>query len=253
MIKSIITAFSMYSKIPMPRLSLQEEDMKHAIVFLPWIGAVIGLLIYGCSVLFPLFEIPVAAQGLLYTAIPLLLTGGFHFDGFMDTKDALCSYKSKEEKLEILKDPHIGAFAVIHSAICGLLWVAGMYIICHAGNEEFLVLYCLVFPLARSVCGFLCLVLKPAKNTGMLHMETKKATKADAMAVLGEAILVLAVIFWRNLQAGVVFIFCCACFVLYYKQLCEKQFGGVTGDTAGYFIVVSEEILVAAIAVLSLV
>ena len=46
-------------------------------------------------------------------AIILLVTGGIHMDGYMDTMDALHSYGSREKKLEILKDSHIGAFAVI--------------------------------------------------------------------------------------------------------------------------------------------
>lgn len=43
----------------------------------------------------------------------LLITGGIHIDGYMDTMDAVHSYGNREKKLEILKDSHIGAFAVI--------------------------------------------------------------------------------------------------------------------------------------------
>ena len=46
-------------------------------------------------------------------AIPLMITGGFHVDGFMDTMDAFHSYQEKEQKLNILKDSHIGAFAAV--------------------------------------------------------------------------------------------------------------------------------------------
>ena len=45
--------------------------------------------------------------------IPIIITGGIHLDGLLDTADALSSYKSMEEKLEILKDSHTGAFAII--------------------------------------------------------------------------------------------------------------------------------------------
>ena len=59
------------------------------------------------------------------TAIPLLVTGGFHVDGFLDTCDALHSYQPRDRKLEILKDSHIGAFAVIMLALYGLIFVGG--------------------------------------------------------------------------------------------------------------------------------
>ena len=40
-------------------------------------------------------------------------------DGYMDTMDAFHSYQPKERKLEILKDSHIRAFAVIMLAVYG--------------------------------------------------------------------------------------------------------------------------------------
>ena len=125
-IKNIIVAFSLYSRIPMPIFEWKEEDMKHNIIFLPWIGAVIGGICLGLNVLFGHIKIPFVCELAVFSVVPLLITGGFHVDGFMDVQDALKSYKSKEEKLEILKDPHIGAFAVIRLVIYGLIWIAAL-------------------------------------------------------------------------------------------------------------------------------
>ena len=87
--------------------------MKHNLIFLPWVGIVIGLITTGLFFLKGLFtNIPMMAWVIIYSLIPIIITGGFHLDGFMDTEDALKSYKSREEKLNILKDPHIGAFAM---------------------------------------------------------------------------------------------------------------------------------------------
>lgn len=58
--------------------------------------------------------------------IPVLITGGIHLDGLLDTADALSSYKTKEEKLEILKDSHAGAFAII-IGICWFVLDFGIY------------------------------------------------------------------------------------------------------------------------------
>ena len=51
-IKSFFIAFSMYSKIPMPQFQWKDEDMRYALCFFPWVGAVIGALWYlwKCSV-----------------------------------------------------------------------------------------------------------------------------------------------------------------------------------------------------------
>ena len=46
-IKSFIIAFSMYSKLPMPHTEWNEEDMRYVMCFFPWIGIVIGAVVYG--------------------------------------------------------------------------------------------------------------------------------------------------------------------------------------------------------------
>ena len=45
-IKAMLIAFSMYSRIPMPQFTWKEEDMNYMLCFFPWVGAVIGGLIY---------------------------------------------------------------------------------------------------------------------------------------------------------------------------------------------------------------
>ena len=62
------------------------------------------------------------------------MTGGIHLDGFMDTKDALNSYGSREEKLRILKDSRVGAFAVIRLALYLLIFLAAAAQIAASGR-----------------------------------------------------------------------------------------------------------------------
>ena len=103
--------------------------MSYAMIFFPWIGAVIGIVTYG---IFCLREW-CAAWGTgvseftftdLMVAAPVWITGGIHMDGFLDTQDALGSCQTKERRLEILKDPHAGAFAILSCAL---------YFLCYAG------------------------------------------------------------------------------------------------------------------------
>ena len=101
-LKSFIIAFSMYSQIPMPQFEWKEEDMKYMLCFFPLVGAVIGLCLYGWEKLCTGMEINGLCRTLVGTAIPLLLTGGIHVDGYMDTMDAFHSYQSRERKIEIL-------------------------------------------------------------------------------------------------------------------------------------------------------
>lgn len=122
--ESFIIAFSMYSRIPMPRTEWTEAGMQYALCFFPAIGIVIGAVV--CVFMWiaqqvRLGEIAVCCIG---TAIPLLITGGIHMDGFLDTTDAHSSFADREKKLEILKDPNTGAFAVIGYGVYLLLYLS---------------------------------------------------------------------------------------------------------------------------------
>ena len=103
LLKAMVIAFSIYSKIPVPQFEWKEEDMEYMMCFFPWIGGVIGLLFYGWAVLCEKLAIGNVCYALIAAAIPLMISGGFHVDGYMDTMDAFHSYQSREKKLEILK------------------------------------------------------------------------------------------------------------------------------------------------------
>mgnify|MGYP002511682643 CR=1 FL=1 len=122
-LKSFFIAFALYSQIPVLRFPWKEEDMKYTFCFFPWIGAVIGGCVYIWNRLCGIWGIGNGARTAVGIVLPLVITGGFHLDGFMDTMDAFHSYEPEERKLQILKDPHIGAFAVIMLAVYGLAYM----------------------------------------------------------------------------------------------------------------------------------
>ena len=95
---SLVIAFSMYSKIPMPRVEWTEENRKYAICFFPLVGLVTGGLCYVWFLICGHLQAGTLLFSAGMAAIPLFLTGGIHVDGFMDTMDAFHSYQDKEKK-----------------------------------------------------------------------------------------------------------------------------------------------------------
>lgn len=248
-IKNIIVAFSLYSQIPMPRFEWNEDDMKHNIVFLPWIGIVIGLVMWLFLYLTRMIELPVICRLAVYSLIPLIITGGFHLDGYMDVQDALKSYKSADEKLEILKDPHIGAFAIIRLAIYSLVWIAAEAVCLESGRDVCIYTFFLIFFMARATSGMVVLKLKHAKKDGMLNMETEKSTGIDFCMCSIQAVVAILLAAWVNWKLAVILLCVLLLHFFYYKRLCYVQFGGITGDTTGFYIVTLEEWLLVATAV----
>lgn len=172
--KSIAIAFSLYSKIPMPQFPWEEKEMRTMLCFFPWIGGVIGLILYGWYTFCDAYSIGEYCYLSIGMAIPLLITGGFHMDGFLDTMDALHSYQERERKLEILKDSHVGAFSIIMLVLYGLIY-GGCFSEIH--NPRMLAIFCSGFFLARSLSGLSVLFFSPAKKDGMLSFFSRSADK----------------------------------------------------------------------------
>lgn len=253
--KSVAIAFSMYSKIPMPNFRWDEENYKHGIAFLPLVGMVIGGLSLLAAKALDLLELPAAVIAISTALVPLVLTGGFHLDGFMDVKDALSSYQDREKKLEIMKDPHIGAFAVIGAGVQLLIWLGAAYVLVYRAFDSDMtgILWGFYgsFPLVRAVCGIISIVFPRAKKDGMLAMETGKSGVVDICILTIFGILSLVYMFRMNFFGGICAVASLAVYTPFYKHNCDRNFGGVTGDTAGYFVVTAETVILVVLAVFS--
>lgn len=246
--KSLIIAFSIYSRIPVPQFTWEEEDMKDMMCFFPWVGAAMGGAVWLWHFLCSAFAVDALCRSAVGTAIPLFLTGGFHADGFMDTMDAFHSCQSRERKLEILKDPHIGAFAVIRLAAFGLVWFGAFSQI---RDDRLMGIVCAGFFLARCLSGIGVVSFPSAKPDGMLHQFAKTAQKRRVRTALCvQALLCILLMLWLFLPAGAVCAGAALLSFLYYYRRTKKELGGITGDTAGYFVLICEGSMMAAAAVL---
>ncbi len=238
-LQTIAVAFSMFSNIPMPQFPWTEKNMRYSLVAFPLIGGVIGGVCYLVWLGANALGLPQVLVGLLLCSLPFWLTGGIHLDGFMDTMDAVSSHKSREEKLEILKDPHIGSFAVCHVAFL-LLWNAGIWQLLTQLDLRYLVL---LFMFSRSLSGLAVCRFPMAKNTGLAHAFASEAIKGKAAGMLFGIALILSLnfCFYGPVGMGAV-AWGWGMFGIYYV-FAKRIFGGITGDLAGWFLTLTETLL----------
>ena len=148
--------------------------MRYAMCAFPLIGLVCGGLWCLCGIL----PLPELARAAAFCLVPVAVTGGIHLDGYADTSDALSSYGDREKKLEILKDSHCGAFAVIR--LC--CYFAAYFGLC--GSVRFTpragLCWTLALVLERALSGFAVAAFPLAKDTGLAHTF---ATAADRQRV----------------------------------------------------------------------
>ena len=238
---SMLIAFSTYSRLPVPQVAWSERNMKWSMAFLPCIGVVIGLLLYGWQ----RFALWLELEPLLFvavaTVIPLAVSGGIHLDGFCDTADALSSHQSRECKLEILKDAHIGAFGVMVCVLYLLLWMGCM---AQLRQSVHFALCCAVFVLSRAVSALATQYLPNARGKGMLQTFTGGSNRFVITVLLLFWLLGCTVwLTWQNLWlccwiwAGIVFSF------VWFVQMARRQFGGITGDVIGFYLQLCELVL----------
>jgi len=239
-LKSFCLAFSMYSKLPVPGVAWEEKNMRYVFCFFPLIGLVLGAGMYVLWLSRSFLEvfIPFPVFVLVGTVLPVAVTGGIHMDGFMDTMDALHSFESRERKLAILGDSHIGAFACISLACWLCLYAAALFFLLEERQVAFLGLG---FFLSRTFSALALLTVRGAKKEGFLYTLGQAADRKVTFFVLSVFLFLAA--FAAFLLYGVWGVGCIAVSLLvffYYQAMALGQFGGLTGDLAGWFVIVYE-------------
>lgn len=249
LIKSCLIAFSMYSRIPMSRTEWQEEDMRYVMCFFPLIGLAIGLLLCGWVWLAGRLQIGAALFSGVATALPVLITGGIHLDGFCDTLDALSSRQPQGRKLEILKDSNSGAFAVIGCGLYFLLTFCFWMEWYPQGRYTWML--ALGFVLSRTLSGLSVVRFPCAKNSGLLAMFSHAAAKKRTAWVLVGYFLLCggAMLLFGTFVGAAVLLLALGVFGYYHHVSC-KEFGGTTGDVAGWFLQLCELALLAGMVLL---
>lgn len=233
MFQSFIIAFSMYSRIPMPHVEWNKKSMRYAMCFFPLIGLVIGGVFAGGFWCFQYYSIGKSFATAILTAIPFWITGGIHMDGFLDTIDARHSYGNREKKLEILKDPHIGAFAVLFAVIYFVV-LYGCY---SEVTEETVWLMALGFIFSRAFSALALVLFPKAKKEGTLAAFSKEAGQKVVVCSTIVVILVGFIIGIFFFQIKFLLAFLAGGVVVgYYRWFSWREFGGITGDLAGYFL-----------------
>ena len=240
----MILAFSTYTRIPMPQVKWNDDAMQLAIAFLPLAGAAVGVVIGVWQLFCSHFEVSAVLFAAVAVAIPIWVTGGIHADGYCDTSDALASWQDKERRLEILKDPRAGAFAVIRFGMYTLVNFALLYELFARGYDGGI---CVIYMLSRCLAAWSAMTMPNARKGGMLAAFTVEKADRQKATIILVLLSALSVAGWVYLSfpRGLFGLVLCLPVTLWYRSMAGKRFGGVTGDTTGYYLQTIELTLLA--------
>ena len=115
--------------------------LTHARAWFPAVGLLLGAVLAALDAGLRALHLPPLLAGALLVAALAALTRGLHLDGFMDSCDALLGGYDRERRLQILRDPHVGAFAVAGVACLLLVKFAALVALPEGSRARILLLF----------------------------------------------------------------------------------------------------------------
>lgn len=241
LIRAFFMCLGMFSALPCPYRPWDEDARNLMTACLPLVGIVIGGFWLALSMLGRVL-LPETLSAVLIAALPLLLTGFMHLDGFMDTSDAVLSWRPLEQRQKILKDIHCGSFSVV----AVILLILGMFAAAMDAQEADLRPLLLIPAASRCLSAFCVTALRPIGHSEYAAFNRNLATPLTAAAML--VVTLIAGWLWLGGSCAIALLatilgYACA------MAWTAHTLKGVSGDLAGFSLCVGELCGLAALAI----
>ena len=249
-LKSLALAFSCFTRLPVPKVDWDSHNMRFMLACLPVVGIVVGFIVAAWCLICDAVGFGAVLKAAGIALVPLAVTGGFHLDGFSDVIDAQASHAEPAKKREILKDSHVGAFAAIGVAAYLIAYFAIATEV-PAGAKIPMLLVCL-HVMSRCGSGFASTVFWGNGTGGML---SSFRDSTDARITVGIVVAFFAVAGIIAIivapACGIAMIVAEILLLVWLNMFADRNFGGMSGDVAGFFLQVCELVLLACIVIAS--
>jgi len=230
--RGLIPAFQFLTRLPLPHAGDDKREDSHAsMVWFPFVGLVIGILLAAAAWCGLHINHWIAA--LLVMLVWVGVTGALHLDGLADLADALgAAHRHPERFYDVLKDPHIGAFGVI-ALFCVLI--------------SKLVAVSTMFESPALASGMLILIPAWARFGAILWSRTLPAIAPGMGEKFAQQGGVYAIWLWGLvlfaaswMLAGLLFAMSCVMWLWLWRAYLQWRLHGMTGDCLGAGIEVCE-------------
>jgi adenosylcobinamide-GDP ribazoletransferase len=231
---SILLALQFLTVLPLAIGKVNEKKIAVSMVFFPVIGLILGGLLAGLNTILSIWELPPLALNIILVVTLMAITGGIHLDGLSDMADAFMSGKKKEEMLVIMRDPHIGAMGTL-----GLISIILLKIGLLLGlNPELKITALILMVVLSRWSAVLLMSLFPyARSEGKAKAYIQGMTPKIALLSAGVTLtLAFAIGRFMGIAAFIIIAGTTYAFGLF----CRRKIGGITGDTCGAVIELSE-------------
>jgi adenosylcobinamide-GDP ribazoletransferase len=226
--KSLILMIQFFTRIPIKiNFDIVDEDFSKGIVYMPFVGLIIGLFNLGIYYIAQHLLSQVMAP-VMCLASNIIITGGIHLDGLADTCDGIFSARDKEKMLEIMKDSRIGTNGVIAIALDFIFRLGLLF----SMPNRIIGVSIILAPVAgKSLVLLLMGISKYARAKGGMgglfysHMSIKRLIISIGSGIL----MVLAIGSFKAFLASIGSLIV----ILLFRKIVVDKIDGMTGDTLG--------------------
>ena len=248
-----------------------EKDFADSVRYFPLIGLVLGIIYTAFAALLMSFLpqngilLPHHVVAAILLILPILLTGGLHCDGFMDTMDGLFSGRSRERMLEIMKDSRVGANGVFAFV---LLMIFDWSILLDLLQSAWLFPALFAMPIVSRLMMVVAISAFPyARPVGMGKAFKDGGTKS---VLYGAFFYTLILVFFPGVAAcffGIIpldavglsswlfsmtaVILAALLFTIFFASYATRHLGGLTGDVYGAITTLTETLVLLSFLVFS--
>jgi len=240
--RGLATALGFLTVLPVPSLAPREGDLGRAAYWFPFVGALIGLILAGVDWGARRLWDPYVAAACVIAA-GVLLTGGLHLDGLMDSADAFFSHRDRQGMLEVMRDSRAGALGVMAGSVVILAKFAAYGHLAGPAHWRIIALTPLV---GRTGLVVGAALFPPARTCGLgaAFAREVRARHAVLCAVLSLGLGAL-LLTWKGAALVALALVLAALIGLY----CSRRLGGLTGDVYGAINEITEVVVLLAASV----
>ncbi|MBM3925260.1 MAG: adenosylcobinamide-GDP ribazoletransferase [SAR202 cluster bacterium] len=223
--RAFFTALGFLTIAPVPR-AMMGSNYSMSMAYFPVVGLAIGAALWGIDKGME-GRLPDAVIAALLVAALMIMTRGLHTEGFMDTCDGLLGGHTRERRLEIMRDPHVGAFAVMGVVV--LLLVKWSVLMSLDGPSRGWTL--LLFPAMGKWAMVMSVTAFPYARSEGLGRAFQEGPKATPLVIAGISILAAALLLGG--VGGMILLSLATGVSVLLGRVMASMLGGLTGDTYG--------------------
>lgn len=237
-ITAFFMAWGMFLSIPCPCKIWDEKARPWQLVYLPFVGLLVGAVWALAAFLAGQFGRLCALCAAVLTALPFFLTGFIHLDGFMDCCDAILSRRDLPTRQKILKDSHVGSFAVVCTIFLMLGLFAAFLELDAKNGWQGLLLLPVFSRFSSALCVFSCRPMQQSQYASGFSAAQNRP-QLLALGILNAAFAAAGLFLLESPYFTVCALFTEALSLLS-SRAAQKDLGGMSGDISGFSITLGE-------------